>query len=52
MKLPDLLTHSQSKHSNLVQRLKPDAFERRDYHNERDTKIGWNQWRGREDSNP
>ena len=41
MKLPDLLTPSSSKHLNLGQSSKPEAFEDRDYHNERDTKIGW-----------
>ena len=52
MKFPDLPLPSSPKHSNHIQRLKPEAFEGRDYHNERDTKIGWKKWRGREDSNP
>ncbi|MGB0434393.1 MAG: hypothetical protein ACPGKQ_08570, partial [bacterium] len=52
MKFPALLTPSSPKHSNHVQKSKPEAFEGRDYHNERDTKIGWKKWRGREDSNP
>ena len=41
MKFPDLPLPSSPKHSNHIQRLKPEAFEGRDYHNERDTKIGW-----------
>ena len=52
MKFTDLLTPSSPKHSNHVQKSKPEAFDGRDYHNEHDTKIGWKKWRGREDSNP
>ena len=52
MKFPDLLTPSSPKHSNHIQKSKPEAFDGRDYHNESDTKIGWKKWRGREDSNP
>jgi len=52
MKFPDLLTPSSSKHSNPGQRSKPEAFERRDYHNERDTKIGWKNGAGERTRTP
>ena len=47
MKFPKLPLPSSSKHSNPGQRSRPDAFEGRDYHNERDTKIGWKMARAR-----
>ena len=52
MKFLDLLTPSSSKHSNHVQRSKPEAFEGRDYHNERDTKIGWKNGAGERTRTP
>ena len=52
MKFPDLITPSSLKHSNPSQRSKPDAFEGRDYHNERDTKIGWTNGAGERTRTP
>ena len=52
MKFPDLLTPSSPKLSNLGQRTKPEAFEGRDYHNERDTKIGWKNGAGERTRTP
>ena len=52
MNFPALLTPSSPKHSNHVQRLKPDAFVSRDYHNERDTKIGWKNGAGERTRTP
>ena len=52
MKFPDLPLPSSPKHSNHIQRLKPEAFEGRDYHNERDTKIGWKNGAGERTRTP
>ena len=52
MKFPDLLTTSSPKHSNHIQKSKPEAFEGRDYHNERDTKIGWKNGAGERTRTP
>ena len=52
MKFPDLPLPSQSKLSNLGQRSQPEAFDGRDYHNERDTKIGWKNGAGERTRTP
>ena len=52
MKFPDLLTPSSPKHSNHIQKSKPEAFDGRDYHNERDTKIGWKNGAGERTRTP
>ena len=52
MKFPDLLTPSSPKHSNHIQKSKSEAFDGRDYHNERDTKIGWKNGAGERTRTP
>ena len=52
MKFPKLPLPSSSNHSNPGQRSRPDAFEGRDYHNERDSKIGWKNGAGERTRTP